>query len=100
MVMVAKSEWQYIDEKVYGIVAQIATHCTHYSLCEQHLVEILEVFQQLYEMLRQCQDEEKVMPRMRSHGTEMRIIQLLNLASEFNFISIGISFFFFSKLED
>ena len=41
-VVVAQPEWQFVNEKVGGLVAQIVTHRSYYAIiCETHLKEIV-----------------------------------------------------------
>ena len=56
-VLVLKSSWHYVEEKVSGIVALTTELVTPevYELCEPHLVEILSVLHRLYETMRQCE---------------------------------------------
>ena len=40
-----------------GILRQVAAYCEHHPFIAYHLQEILEVLHELYEMMRQCQEE-------------------------------------------
>ena len=40
---VLKAEWQVVDEKLYGLSAQIVTHAPHYQICRAQLKRILSV---------------------------------------------------------
>ena len=55
---VLRSEWQAVDEKVYGVVARISSHRAHYKVCEPHVKEILVIMLEIYETARQCQPEQ------------------------------------------
>ena len=57
-VAVLRSEWQFVDEKVSGIIAQIVEHRARYTTCEKHLKEILSVLLEVYEMVRHCRNEQ------------------------------------------
>lgn len=58
-VVVLKAEWQYVDEKVYGIIAQVKTMAGYYNACKPHLSQILWCLAHIYEMMRQCQIEDQ-----------------------------------------
>mmetsp|Transcript_80781 Transcript_80781/g.160512 ORF Transcript_80781/g.160512 Transcript_80781/m.160512 type:complete len:891 (-) Transcript_80781:425-3097(-) len=59
-VVVMKTECMFIDEKVAGIIAQIAIdrHRRNYALCTPHLKEIIMVLHELYETIHQCTSEQ------------------------------------------
>lgn len=54
---VVHNQWEYIDEKVYGVVDRVSAYRDHYSICVPHVKEILVVMLQIYEMVRQCQPD-------------------------------------------
>jgi len=54
-VAVVKDQWEAVDARVAGIVAQIALWKQHYHACEAHLIGMVSTLQELYEMMRQCQ---------------------------------------------
>lgn len=56
LVVVLKDEWRVVDEKLCGIIAQIAAHQKRYYACEQHLITIVQSFLEIGEMMRQCQE--------------------------------------------
>ena len=53
-VAVVKSQWEYIDEKLFGVVERVAGYRAHYAICEKQIGEILIVTLEIYEMVRQC----------------------------------------------
>lgn len=53
-----KPQWRDVNEKVRGIVRQVASLRAHYNICEQHVKEILNVLLELHQMLRGCQAEQ------------------------------------------
>ncbi len=55
-VAVLKDEWCFVDEKLRGIVAQLATLRKHYHVCEPHLITIVRCLFEIGETMRQCQD--------------------------------------------
>jgi len=57
---VLKAEWQVVDEKLYGLSAQIVTHAPHYQICRPQLKRILLVVLSIYETMAQCQVEQSV----------------------------------------
>jgi len=62
-VVVLKDAWNYVDEKVAGIVTQIiVTGIQHYDLCSKnnHLKECLLVLHQIYEMMQQCEKDQTI----------------------------------------
>ena len=59
-VAVLKPEWQFADEKVEGVIAQITTHTDKYTVVVHRLKELLVILLRLYEMLRQSQEEQHI----------------------------------------
>ena len=59
-VCVVRGEWQYVDEKVAGIVAQLVTHRRHYDFIQTHLKEILGCMLELHEIMCHCQPEHAI----------------------------------------
>ena len=60
-VVVLKKEWQHVNERVSGIVAQVSEHRKHYDdAIVAHVKQIIRVLIQTYEMLRQCQDQQTI----------------------------------------
>ena len=55
---VLKPQWQFVDEKVYGVVARVAYHRTHYASIENEVKAILHALVEIWETARQCQAEE------------------------------------------
>jgi len=69
-VAVLRSEWQYVGERVGGILRQVCAHREHHAFLSfhleedshphTHLEEVLLALHDLYEMARQCQKEQAV----------------------------------------
>jgi len=67
---VLRSEWQYVGERVGGILRQVCAHRAHHPFLSTHLEEnshphthleeILLALHDLYEMARQCQKEQAI----------------------------------------
>ena len=55
---VVPDEWHFVGEKLEGIVSQTVVHKEHYATCVPHLKNLIHGLLDLYEMLRQCQDEQ------------------------------------------
>jgi len=55
-VVVLRDEWRYMDEKLGGIVAQIAAYRKQYWVCEPCLRPMICIISELGEMMRQCQE--------------------------------------------
>ena len=53
-----KAQWQFLEEKVYGVVGRMVSYNAHYTVCEPHVKDILFVMIEVWETLRQCQPEE------------------------------------------
>eukprot|EP00966_Prymnesium_polylepis_P007983 183697-Prymnesium_polylepis.1 len=50
-------QWQFVDEKVFGVVGRVVYHRAHYAACEPAVKEIIRVMLQIWETARQCQAE-------------------------------------------
>jgi len=62
-VVVMKDAWNWVDEKVAGIIRQIVdTAVPNYELCKKHshLTELLYVLTQIYEMMQQCEKDKTI----------------------------------------
>ncbi len=57
-VAVLRPQWQFLNEKVYGVIGRITSFREHYALCEPGVKEILHVMIEIWETARQCQSEE------------------------------------------
>ena len=55
---VLKPCWQFVNEKVYGVVARVAYHRAHYTACVAEVKQLLFVMIEIWETVRQCQAEE------------------------------------------
>ena len=56
--VVLKPQWNFVDEKVGGVVEQVALHRAHYAVCEPIVKQVLFVLIEIWETLRQCQVDE------------------------------------------
>ena len=52
-----KDEWQFVNEKLYGIMAQLVAQREHYDICLEHIKHMIVVLVELYEMMRHCHAE-------------------------------------------
>ena len=52
-----KAQWQFLEEKVYGVVGRMVSYNAH-TVCEPHVKDILFVMIEVWETLRRCQPEE------------------------------------------
>ena len=59
-VCVLHGAWQYVDEKVAGILSQVVTLRRHYAVIKVHVKEVLACVLELYEMMCQCQPEHAI----------------------------------------
>lgn len=50
-VVVISAEWQYVDEKVYGIIAKIVSYTVYYNSFTEHFKKILSILFEFYEMM-------------------------------------------------
>ena len=81
---VGQAPWNYVDEKVAGIVAQIATYTEQYDRCLPHLKEIIIVLQQIYETMRQCCDQQLITLHVTNvnYSAKLKKTLLIELKSE------------------
>ena len=40
-VEVVRSQWEFVDEKVYGVVDRVSAHAEYYTVCEPQVMETL-----------------------------------------------------------